>query len=144
MAPDLDQDELRRRFRAARALRGWTIEQLAEHCDPAARLSPRSLYRLDGGETALTPPILKELADTLDVSRDWFTVPDLAHAIDPDPTGLRDEVAELRESLSALWAAQEAAAPPAHRGSARFAKPRADGQPSTARKPRPRRQRSDQ
>jgi transcriptional regulator with XRE-family HTH domain len=93
-----EQDELRRRLRAARALRDLTIPQLVALIPPEAKLGERTLRKLETGETQLTPPILRELAARLGLPYSWFSVPDLGQAIGGET---------FDERLRALETAQE-------------------------------------
>jgi transcriptional regulator with XRE-family HTH domain len=93
-----EQDELRRRLRAARALRDLTVAQLVELIPPEARLGERTLRKLENGETMLTPPLLRELAARLSLPYAWFTVPDLGAALGGET---------FEERLRALEIAQE-------------------------------------
>jgi transcriptional regulator with XRE-family HTH domain len=77
----VNQPDLRRRLRAARALRGLNIAQLVEKIPAEAHIGERTYRKLEGGESDLTPPLLRELAVHLGVPYSWFTVPDLASAI---------------------------------------------------------------
>jgi len=96
-----EQEELRRRLRAARALRDLTMVQLAALIPSEARLGERTLRKLENGETQLTPPILRELAARLSLPYAWFTVPDLAAAIRGE--GLEERLAALEAAQAALW-----------------------------------------
>jgi transcriptional regulator with XRE-family HTH domain len=104
-----EQEELRRRLRAARALRDLTVAQLAEQIPASARLGERTLRKLESGESQLTPPLLRELAARLDLPYRWFTVPDVAAALGGE---------ELEQRMAALESAFEAIreAPPGRRG----------------------------
>jgi transcriptional regulator with XRE-family HTH domain len=95
------QEELRRRLRAARALKDLTVAQLAASIPSEARLGERTLRKLENGETMLTPPLLRELAARLGLPYTWFTVPDLGAALGGET---------FEERLSALEAAQLALA----------------------------------
>jgi transcriptional regulator with XRE-family HTH domain len=117
---EIQQEELRRRLRAALELRGVKLAQLAEMVHPDSRLGERTLRKLYSGESVLTPPILRELAATLDVSYAWFTVPDLAHAVQGE--GVEDRIAALEAAIAALLPA------PAARGRGpRFVGPEGEG-----------------
>lgn len=89
-------------------LRGLKIQQLADVVHPNSRLGERTLRKLYSGESMLTPPILREIAATLDVSYAWFTVPDLAHAV-PE-AGVEGRISALESALAELRAGRESAA----------------------------------
>jgi transcriptional regulator with XRE-family HTH domain len=101
-----EQDELRRRLRAARALKDLTVAQLAAKIPPAARLGERTLRKLENGETMLTPPLLRELAARLELPYAWFTVPDLGSALGGDDS-FEGRLAALEQAQAALAAAWE-------------------------------------
>jgi hypothetical protein len=114
-------------------LRGYKLTQLAEVVHPDARLGERTLRKLYSGESQLTPPILRELAATLDISYAWFTVPDLAHAIhDEDVEG---RIAALESALTGLLGQQG----PGSRRGPRFVGPTAEDETGEAGHQRPRR-----
>jgi transcriptional regulator with XRE-family HTH domain len=92
-----EQEELRRRLRAARALKDLTVTQLAALLPPEAKLGERTLRKLESGESLLTPPIMRELAARMGLPYRWFAVPDLPAAIGGDT---------FEERLAALEAAQ--------------------------------------
>jgi transcriptional regulator with XRE-family HTH domain len=97
-----EQEDLRRRLKAARAIRDLTVAQLAELIPPEAKLSAKTLYKLEGGETLITLPILRELSARLGIPLAWFTVPDLPTALDPDPSDA-DRVAKLEAEMAMMW-----------------------------------------
>jgi len=144
--PEVPQEDLRRRLRAARALGGFsTVAELAERIPESARLGERTLRKLESGESVLTPPILRELAVALGVGYEWFTVPDLARAIAaPDPA-LAERVASLEAALQMmesshqeLWRWAQGEGPAERPGAARRVAPasaNATG-PSARRHPR--------
>lgn len=96
-----EQEELRRRLRAARVLRDLTVVQLADLIPASARLGERTLRKLENGETQLTPPILRELAARLQLPYTWFTAPDLAAAIGGE--SFEERLAALEQDRRALW-----------------------------------------
>lgn len=98
------QEDLRRRIKAARALADLTVSQLAELMPPEAKLSEKTLYKLEGGQTQVTLPILRELAARLCVPIEWFTVPDLARAVGPGPDE-SERLASLESELARVWVA---------------------------------------
>jgi transcriptional regulator with XRE-family HTH domain len=96
-----EQDELRRRLQAGRALRGLTVRQLADLIPPEAKLGERTLRKLESGESQLTPPILRELAARLQLPYSWFAVPDLGTAVGG---GTFDErLAALEAAQARIW-----------------------------------------
>lgn len=101
-----EQEDLRRRIKAARAIRDLTVGQLAELIPPEAKLSEKTLYKLEGGQTIITLPILRELSARLAIPMAWFTVPDLPSALDPDPDA--DRVSRLEAEMAQLWVAMRA------------------------------------
>lgn len=74
---DVPQDELRRRLRAARALQGVTIEELAERLPDDAQLGQRTLRKLESGELPLRPQVALLLARALGIPSAWFRLPSL-------------------------------------------------------------------
>lgn len=96
-----EQEELRRRIKAGRALRDMTVGQLAELIPAEAKLSEKTLYKLEGGQTIITLPILRELAARLGLPISWFTVPDLPRALEPDSAD--DRVAALEAEMARVW-----------------------------------------
>lgn len=96
-----EQEELRRRIKAARAIRDVTVAQLAQLIPPEAKLSEKTLYKLEGGQSQITLPILREICARLLIPLAWFTVPDLPQALEPDPAD--DRVARLEAELALLW-----------------------------------------
>jgi transcriptional regulator with XRE-family HTH domain len=76
-----DQDELRRRLRAARALRDLSVTELAKRMPADAKLSLSTLRKIESGERKLDPTLLHVLAVHIGVPYAWFTVPDLAAAV---------------------------------------------------------------
>jgi hypothetical protein len=122
-----DQEDLRRRLRAARVLRDITVQ--------------RTLRKLESGETQLTPPLMRELAVALTVPYEWFTVPDLPRAVaEPDPS-MADRVRALERAQEQLWELARAT-PEARPGAVRQSPPAADDATSGAARPRsPRRPR---
>jgi hypothetical protein len=118
MEVQLEQEELRRRLRAGLELRGLRVGDLAEIVHPNARLGERTLRKLYSGESALTPPICREIAATLGLPYAWFTVPDLAHAIHDE--AIEGRVAALEAALEGMRAGR---APAARGRAARFHSP---------------------
>jgi transcriptional regulator with XRE-family HTH domain len=98
-----EQEDLQRRLAAARALRGLTVKELASLCPPEAKLSEKTLYKLEGGDTILTLPILRELAYRLSVPIEWFTVADLPRSVAPIADA--DRVAALEAEMARVWKA---------------------------------------
>jgi transcriptional regulator with XRE-family HTH domain len=99
-----DQEELRRRMKAGRALRDVTVAQLAELIPPEAKLSEKTLYKLEGGQTQITLPILREIAVRLGLPITWFTVPDLPSALAPSRAA-DERVAALEAEMARVWQA---------------------------------------
>lgn len=110
-----EQEELRRRLKAARALRDLTLKQLAEQIPAEAKLGERTLRKLDSGESILTPPILRELAASMSLPYAWFTVPDLAAAVGGET--FEERLTLMERAMSELWATVRPA--PARAGSVR-------------------------
>jgi transcriptional regulator with XRE-family HTH domain len=98
MAPD--QEELRRRLRAARALKGLTQPGLAALIPADAKLSLSTLRKIESGERPLDPRTLRELATRIGVSYEWFLVPDLAEAV--EGFALESRLRALEENLPKL------------------------------------------
>lgn len=98
-----EQEDLRRRLKAARALRDLTVGQLAELIPPEAKLSEKTLYKLEGGQTQITLPILREVAARLGIPIAWFTVPDLPKALEPEAAA--DRLAYLEAEMARVWLA---------------------------------------
>ena len=115
-----EQEELRRRLRAARVLRDLTVAQLAAQIPSEAKLGERTLRKLEGGESQLTPPILRELAVRLGMPYAWFTVPDLGAAIGGET--FSERLANLERSQQAMWDLVRHASEPA-KGSPRLLPP---------------------
>jgi transcriptional regulator with XRE-family HTH domain len=105
-----DQEDLRRRLKAARAIRDLTVAQLAALIPPEAKLSQKTLHKLEGGENQLTLPILRELAARLAIPIEWFTVPDLPRALAPDAPA--DRLAALEAEMAQVWRAVQGGASP--------------------------------
>lgn len=124
-----EQEELRRRFKAARALRDLTVRQLADLMPPESRLGERTLRKLDSGESILTPPILRELAHRLGVPYTWFSAPDLAAEI--SGASLEERVEALEKAQRDLWATIQSGPPVPPRGAARHVPPRDESSAST-------------
>lgn len=118
------QDELRRRLRAARALRDLTVAQLAERIPPDARLSLSTLRKIESGERDLNVATLRELAARLGVAYAWFTVPDLGQAVGHADATFEDRLMALEASQAAMWASLREGRPP--RGSIRHEPPDTD------------------
>jgi transcriptional regulator with XRE-family HTH domain len=96
-------DQLRRRIRAARALAGFDdVADLASRVHSSARLSERTLRKLETGESDPTVPQLREIAATCGVAWEWFTHPDLAHAPARDDPEIEPRLAAL-EARMAGW-----------------------------------------
>jgi len=140
---ELDQEILRRRLRAARILADVTVEQLAERVTPGSRLSQRTLHKLEQGDTPLTAPIMRELAEALDLPYVWFTVPDIGLALVPPAQSqqeLTQRVSEMRAALEELQAGHERLWDLATRedspGSGQHTPPPANARTSAATRPR--------
>lgn len=71
-----DQEALRRRLRAARALHDLTLEMLAQRIPPAHKLGARTLRRLENGEALITERHIPPIAQALGMPDDWFTTTD--------------------------------------------------------------------
>jgi transcriptional regulator with XRE-family HTH domain len=99
-----DQEELRRRLRAARALRDLSVVDVAERMPREAKLSLSTLRKIETGERRLDPVVLHELAARIGVPYAWFTVPDVAQAV------LGSGGDSLEDRLLALESAQVAIA----------------------------------
>lgn len=145
-----EQDDLRRRLRAARVLADITVADLAKLVTPDSKLSERTLRKLEAGETLLTAPILRELAAALGFTYEWFTCDDLRTAMRSDDLEqeLRDHrdqteaaLEQLRQAHAQLLAAVEAG-PSERKGSLRISRPLEDPQPSRATSPRAPRRRT--
>lgn len=95
-----DQEELRRRLRAARALRGLHVTDVAALMPDSAKLSLSTLRKIEAGERKLDATVLRELAARIGVPYVWFTVPDVGQAV----AGAGGETFEDR--LAALEVAQ--------------------------------------
>jgi transcriptional regulator with XRE-family HTH domain len=146
-----EQDDLRRRLRAARVLADVTVLDLAKLVTPDSKLSERTLRKLEAGETLLTAPILRELAVALGVNYEWFTCEDLRTATRSDDLEqqLRDHREETAEALEELRRAHRhlvaavEAGPSERKGSLRMSPPLGDSPPASAASPRaPRRRRT--
>lgn len=135
------QEELRRRIRAARILRGFaTMEELAAVIPPESKLGERTLRKLEYGENTITPPILRELCVALDVGYDWFTVADPLRAVSEPDTSVAQRLdehagllARLDQALQEL--AQGARGPSERPGSLRSGSIEETGPRSEAAKP---------
>jgi transcriptional regulator with XRE-family HTH domain len=119
------QDELRRRLRAARALKELTVPELAQRIPPEAKLSLSTLRKIESGERDLNPAVLRELANWLGVPYAWFTVPDVGLAVGMSDETFEGRLAALETSQQALWAAVREGAPP--RGAVRRSRPSTQG-----------------
>lgn len=97
-----EQEDLQRRLAAARALRGLTVKELAALIPATAKLSEKTLYKLEGGDTQLTLPILRELAFRLDVPVSWFTVEDLPGAVETGADG-GSRLNALEGEMAKVW-----------------------------------------
>jgi len=95
-------------MKAARAIRDLTITELAQLIPREAKLSEKTLYKLEGGQTQITLPILRELCARLAIPIRWFTVPDLPKALDPDPSDA-DRLAVLEAEMAQVWRRMQAA-----------------------------------
>lgn len=100
------QEALRRRLKAARALAGLTVVQLAERIEQPG-YGDKTLYAMeaDTGRKIL-PKDFGVLATGCDLPREWFTA-DLAAAVTSSGASgelddLRSEVAEIRQEQAAL------------------------------------------
>jgi transcriptional regulator with XRE-family HTH domain len=100
-----EQEDIRRRLKAARALRDLTVADLAKLIPPEAKLSQKTLHKLEGGENQLTLPILRELAARLAVPIEWFTVPDLPRAV--APVAPDERLAALEAQMAQVWQAMQ-------------------------------------
>jgi outer membrane murein-binding lipoprotein Lpp len=70
----LDQEQLRRRMRAARALAGYKVmSDLAAAIPKESQLGERKLRALESGEDALRPPALREIAAACGLPYEFFT-----------------------------------------------------------------------
>jgi hypothetical protein len=98
----LDQDEIRRRIRAAMALAGISSwEELAEHTP----LSRSTLKDLGTERRRAEETHLRVIAAACDVPYEWFTVADLRHAIvreDDDEPSIAERLEALERAVSAL------------------------------------------
>lgn len=115
-----EQDELRRRLRAARALRDLSVVDLAKLMPPDAKLSLSTLRKIESGERKLDVAVLRELAARIEVPFAWFTVPDLAQAVGLGNESFEDRLAALEAAQRALW---EEIRAPRHSGAVRHERP---------------------
>lgn len=98
---DTSQDERQRRMRAARALAGFkNVGDLADAIGADAGLGERTLRKLEGGESPLRPPAMREIAHACGLPYEFFTVdfsrlPLLAGADDDSPSLTGAEVRSL-------------------------------------------------
>lgn len=67
-----EQETLRRRLRAARALHDLTLEALAERIPRMEKLGARTLRRLENGEAEITPRQIHPIAEALGMPDLWF------------------------------------------------------------------------
>lgn len=125
-----EQDELRRRLRAARALHDLTVERLAERIPAELRLGVRTLRKLESGERPLTEELCRQLATYVGVPFEWFTVPDVGEAVAArSAVTFSDRIAALETSQAALWAEVQRAR---GQGAARRERPTEDDGPSAS------------
>lgn len=97
-----NQEQLQRRLRAARALEGVTLRELASRLDASWKLSERTLRKLESGESEVTERALHPIADALGVPYHWFVTADpLGPWREAEQTGL---AAEFERRLLALEA----------------------------------------
>lgn len=127
------QEELQRRLRAARVLCDLTFQELAALIPAEAGMGERVLRRLEGGESVLRPPALRELCEALGLDYAWWTVPSIPDAVsaaarhtDLPPAGSFDE----RLAAVERWIAEtgggngeSSAQPPAKRRGPRGTRP---------------------
>jgi hypothetical protein len=70
----LDQEQLRRRMRAARALAGYKVmSDLAAAIPKDSQLGERKLRALESGEDPLRPPAMREIAAACGLPYEFFT-----------------------------------------------------------------------
>lgn len=69
----LDQDELRRRIKAARALSGTSVQQLADRIPEDRKLGERTLRKLESGEATIRSPHVEAIAAACDLPASFFT-----------------------------------------------------------------------
>jgi len=91
MADELDQEEARRRIKAGRALRGWTVRDLAQAIDAGDRMGESTLRKLEGGENTIQPKILRSIAASMGLPYEFFVLPlaELREALDGRGQSLR-------------------------------------------------------
>ena len=65
--------DVRRRLKAARALAGLSVKELAERLDPKDNLGERTLRKLESGESVVRPIHLREIARVLGLPYAFFT-----------------------------------------------------------------------
>ena len=98
----LDQEETRRRIRAAMALAGISSwEELAERTP----LSRSTLKDLGTERRRADETHLRVIAAACDVPYEWFTVPDLRHALvrdDDEEPSIGERLEALERAVSAL------------------------------------------
>jgi transcriptional regulator with XRE-family HTH domain len=98
-----DQDELRRRLRAARALKDLSVVDLAKLMPSDAKLSLSTLRKVESGERKLDIALLRELAARIGVPYAWFTVPDVGLAVlGAGSDSLEDRVLAVEAAQAAL------------------------------------------
>jgi transcriptional regulator with XRE-family HTH domain len=98
-----DQDELRRRLRAARALKDLSVVDLAKLMPSDAKLSLSTLRKVESGERKLDVALLRELAARIGVPFAWFTVPDVGLAVlGAGSDSLEDRVLAVEAAQAAL------------------------------------------
>lgn len=102
MLPD---EELRRRLRAARALVGVTVEELAERLATEG-LSAKTIGNVERGTRTIRPMELREIAAALGVSYEFFTVP-LDRLAGPASDGVGEIIARLDRIEDALLIQRE-------------------------------------
>lgn len=68
-----DQEILRRRLKAARALHDLTLAQLAARIPASYKLGERTLRRLENGETEITLRHIAPIAAAMKMPDAWFT-----------------------------------------------------------------------
>jgi transcriptional regulator with XRE-family HTH domain len=98
-----DQDELRRRLRAARALKDLSVVDLSKLMPSDAKLSLSTLRKVESGERKLDVALLRELASRIGVPYAWFTVPDVGQAVlGAGSDSLEDRVLAVEAAQAAL------------------------------------------
>jgi transcriptional regulator with XRE-family HTH domain len=131
-----EQEELRRRLRAARALRDLTVEKLAERIPAERRLGVRTLRKLESGERELTADLCRQLATYIGVPYEWFTVEDVAATVGGSKGGgLAARLAAVEASQAEMWAEIRSAR--GNRRGVRHEPPASSGGPGPVERERP-------